>query len=346
MPQIAKSQATSPKAVGIVSGGLDSLLAVEVVRRMGFEVLALHFVVGYELGHLRTWLADPSGRFHEENSFGAMQVRVEVADIREDFQRLLADPPHGFGRNHNPCIDCKILMLSKARERMEQENAAFVFTGEVLGQRPMSQNRHSLDKIEKAAGLKGRLLRPLCGARLPPTQAEEDGLFSRSQLFAIEGRSRKEQMELAEQLGISDYPSPAGGCLLTDPQYARRLRDWLKHRGLKKMTPDESALLLIGRHIRLPAGGKAIIGRHQADNDGILRFSALGGLMEAVDVPGPTTLLLLPMDATDIQAAGQLTARYGKGQDQDRVNLQIRWPDGRQETIESAPGEPEGIHII
>ncbi len=334
------------RAVGVVSGGLDSLLAVEVVRRMGLRVTSLHFAIGFEPRHLRGWIERPGDPPRASDALMASGAEVEVHDVRAEYMPLLADPPHGFGSRCNPCIDCHAMMLSKARTRMEELGAAFAFSGEVLGQRPMSQNRQALGLVARLSGLNDRLVRPLSGALLPPTAPEREGVLRRSDLLDIQGRSRRRQTELAARFGLTDYPTPAGGCLLTDPQFCSRLTDLFDRREGRVLRVDDPILLFVGRHVALPAGSKAVIGRDQHENDVVERFAHTGRLLVAVDIPGPSTLVEGQPAEQDIQAAARLTARYGKGKDRQSVPVRVTAPDGSERTLEVKPKKPDGCLIL
>jgi tRNA-specific 2-thiouridylase len=231
-----------------------------------------------------------------------------VAFTEEIFQAI-KEPRHGYGSGMNPCLDCRILMFSRARERMEEIGAAFVFTGEVLGQRPMSQHRQAMRIIDRESGLDGRVLRPLSARLLEPTVPEREGLVDREKLLAIQGRSRKPQMTLAEKYGIADYPCPAGGCLLTDPGFARRMRD------LVRFCPDfdlnDVNLLKVGRHFRLSPGAKVVVGRNEDENRR-LQVLARGAdfRFEVEGCGSPVTLLQGGAGERDIHLAAAITARY------------------------------------
>lgn len=335
------------RAVGLVSGGLDSLLAVRMVQQMGFEVHALHVVCGFETAHLRSLMA---GRpLEAPDAIGHSGARVELLDLRNPFLDVLAKPAHGYGSQLNPCIDCKILMLQSAAERMRALRASFVFTGEVLGQRPMSQRKNALDVVARESGLENHLVRPLCGGKLPPSAPEQEGLIRRDQLASIQGRSRKPQIQLARSLGIDDYPAPAGGCLLTDPAYAARVRRWLESRPGRRLQREDPLLLFVGRHLVLPSGAMVVVGRNQEENPVIERYARYGPLLEATDVAGPTTLLVRPgarPAAGDELLAARLTARYGQGRANERVRVCIRRPAGDEERIEVAPGDVEESTIL
>lgn len=249
------------KAVALLSGGLDSTLAVLVLLRQGIEITAVTFQTyfGCDASSVSS-----CGRptFDLAAKFG---FDVETITLGESFIDIVKNPRHGHGKNMNPCIDCRILMLKEALTLMRSIGADFLVTGEVLGQRPMSQRRECFPLIDRDAGVAGLVLRPLCAKLLKPTIAEENGLVDRAQLYAMNGRTRKPQMALAEELGLTDYPAPAGGCLLTDPIYSHRLKELLKH------DPDASirdiSLLQIGRHFRLTPTCKAVVGRNEAENE-------------------------------------------------------------------------------
>ncbi|MBN2498374.1 MAG: hypothetical protein JXR96_27535 [Deltaproteobacteria bacterium] len=332
------------RALGAVSGGLDSLLAVRLIQAMGIELQLLHFVTGFEPRQLRHELAGKAGTAEPPPELVALGAPVEVIDLRAELRSLLAAPPHGFGAQLNPCLDCKILMLRRARERMESSGADFVFTGDVLGQRPMSQRRQAMDRIDRCSGLQDRLLRPLSGALLPTALPEREGLYRREQLLDLQGRSRRRQEALAAELGVRDYPTPAGGCLLADPAYARRLRNLLERRS-GVLREDDPLLAYLGRHVLLRGGALAVIGRQHEENLAIARFADRGHLLEARDFNGPTALVEAPADSQDLIAAARLTARYGQGRERERVVVGLGGPEGRRE-IDVQPGEPDGIGLL
>lgn len=293
-------------ALALFSGGLDSILACRVVAAQGIKVKAIKFIspfFGYDL------LAEQDE--YVERCRKAYGIDVTLIDITPKYLELLHDPPHGFGKHFNPCVDCKILLMTEARHMMPAFNASFLISGEVLGQRPMSQRRDTLWVIERDSGCAGILVRPLCAGNLEPTRVERDGLIDRDQLLAFKGRSRIAQMELAEQFGITDYPSPAGGCLLTDPTLGQRIR--LFYQEEERITADDIRLLLVGRHFRLPRGGLLAVGRKQAENERILQLASPDDrILKMADRPGPVAVLRHSDHADDIAAAAGLVVRYGK----------------------------------
>lgn len=245
------------KAIGLVSGGLDSSIAVALLCSQGIEVIAVHFVSPFF-----------GGREFLRGVMERLGARFQEVYLGEECLEIVRSPRFGYGKNLNPCIDCKVLMLRKAKALMEEEGAGFVFTGEVLGQRPKSQMRETLRLIEKESGLSGLLLRPLSAKLLPPTMPELEGWVRREELLGIAGRGRKEQFALAERFGIEEYTSPAGGCLLTDPLFCRRLSDLIRY---GPFTLEEVELLKVGRHFRLAPSYKLIVGRNESENRVLLQ---------------------------------------------------------------------------
>ncbi|WP_417910816.1 thiamine biosynthesis protein [Candidatus Electronema sp. PJ] len=303
-------------ALALFSGGLDSILACRVVAAQGIRVQAVKFVTPF-FGH--NLLADQeSFRQETRRKYG---IEAELLDLSEGYIELLRQPAHGFGKNFNPCIDCKILMLRRARELMVERGASFLITGEVRGQRPMSQHLDTLHLIEKEAGCQNILLRPLSARLLPPTLAEQQGLVQREQLYGFAGRGRKGQLALARELGISDFPAPAGGCVLTDPILAARIQRF--YAGLFAIRPEDITvadirLLLLGRQFRLPGGHWLVLGRNEQENNCI---AALRGpddwLLFMPERSGPLALLRRASEAAQISAelptlAAGLVVRYGQ----------------------------------
>jgi len=320
------------KAIGCVSGGLDSTLAVCLVRRQAVEVTALHV--------LHPWYRTPLAVGAKPRAVAAMEalgVGVETIDATEADLAMVRQPAFGMGKRMNPCIDCRIWTLRQAKTMMEAEGADFVFTGEVLGQRPMSQNRQAMQRVEREADLTGRLVRPLCAKRLPPTRPERDGTLDREKLLGLVGRSRKPQMALAQEFGITDYASPAGGCLLTDPAFAYRLRELMAH---KEPTRADVELLKVGRHFRLDDGTLVVVGRHHEDNLRLARLFQDGDVcIEAADIPGPTTLVRGSAAAANVATAAALTLRYTKAPPGDVQPVNVAPVGGDASVIEVAPAD-------
>jgi tRNA-specific 2-thiouridylase len=332
------------KAVGLVSGGLDSALAVAVVKRLGGEVLALHASIGYSAGFMRAEIAGEKREDLEAAEAARMSaafgVPVRVIDLVEEYFGVLLNPRHGYGANANPCIDCHLFMIGKAKEVMEREGARFVFTGEVLGQRPMSQNFKALELIDRESGLDGRLVRPLSARLLPETLAEKNGWIDRNGLLDIQGRSRRRQMELAAELGVTGYASPAGGCMLTDENYAARLKDWMRHAAGAPLTHEQTLLFAVGRHFRLSPSVKAVVGRREAENLYLERAWRSEWLAMPVDVPGPTVLVQGPATDEDLRIGAALVARYSDAKTSPSVKVAVRRGD-EERIFEIAPALDE-----
>ncbi|QJA06696.1 hypothetical protein FVE67_07775 [Thermosulfurimonas marina] len=298
----------------LFSGGLDSLLAGKVLQAQGIEVWAVRFITPFFHWGWRGREEEFDRLMREKYGF-----RGIVRDISEEYLEMLKAPPHGYGSAANPCIDCKILMLRKAREVMSEVGADFLATGEVVGQRPMSQRRHIMRHIEKEAGVEGILLRPLCAKHLPPTEPEKKGLVDREKLYDFRGRGRKPQMRLAREFGITDYPTPAGGCILTDPTIGERILRLLELRG--GLSVREAELALLGRHF-VEEGFWLVVGRKEAENRRLAELARPEDrLFKIRGVPGPTGLLVEGQG--DLEKVKEILKRYTpKARDLSEVELE------------------------
>ena len=312
----AEESGESYQAIALLSGGLDSSLAVKMMTDQGIAVTAVHFTSPFcNCTSKNAGCKNQAVKIAHE--FG---VPIRVIHKGMDYMRMVQNPSHGHGRAMNPCIDCRIYMLKKVKEMMAGSGASFVITGEVLGQRPMSQHRAAIRKIEKESELEGRILRPLCAQHFPPTIPEREGIVDRQRLLAFSGRSRKPQINLAEKLGVKDYPCPAGGCLLTDPVIAARLRDLFAH------VPDydlaDLHLLRMGRHFRLNPGLKIILGRNKLENDQIQALARPGSVIfRPLDFRGPTGLAAGNLDAQTEEVIGELIAGYSQ---EEKIRYQVK----------------------
>ncbi|MEP0829356.1 MAG: hypothetical protein HRF51_12625 [bacterium] len=332
-----KDKSKKGHAVALFSGGLDSALAILLVLRQDIEVTALTF-----LTHFGCDASDRSSCGHNpfpvSEKFG---FNVKLMHLGQKFIDIVRSPKYGYGKNMNPCIDCRILMLNEAKEFMKLTGADFIITGEVLGQRPKSQMRPSMDIVVRDTELAGKLVRPLSAKLLPETEPEKSGLLDRSKLEGISGRSRKRQMELAAEFGMEDYPSPAAGCLLTDIGYSNRLRDLLQH--TDKIDFDDLNLLRVGRHFRLDEHTKLIIGRNESDNDKIERYAKPHHIkLEALGTGSPIGLLISDNGHNRLELAAAITARYCDSKALPQV--EITWSGrGQEEKLMVAPAEPESV---
>ena len=279
------------KAIAVFSGGLDSMLAAELIRRQNIDVLCLTFTTPF---------------FGPEKAQAAakqINLPLVIEDITDQHLKMLKSPRYGYGKNMNPCIDCHILMLQEAGKKMAETGADFILTGEVLGQRPMSQGKQSLFVVAKNSGFADYILRPLSALLLEPIKAERDGRVDRSRLLSIQGRGRKEQIQMAADFGITDYAPPAGGCLLTDSMFTRRLRDLFTHQADHDI--HDLDFLKYGRHFRMDDQGKIIVGRNNSDNEKLLGLATDDDLVLCMaDFPGPQVVVphgiiaLLPLAAS------------------------------------------------
>ena len=267
------------KAVGLISGGLDSTLAAKIIKDLGVEVYGVYFSMPWGC-------CDKTKAIEAAMNLG---IHFIVRQLDERYLEMVKSPRYGYGSALHPCVDCRIHMFSRAGHYMREIGADFIFTGEVLGQRPMSQLRPSLKKIEEGSGLEGRLLRPLCAQLLDPTIPEQEGLIDREKLLKITGRSRKEQLSLADKLNIKDFSPPAGGCLLTDQNFANRMKDIFKH-GYRDFR--ETIALKWGRHFRLNEHFKVILGRDQKENESLIPYAHKDDwIMRLPQNMGPTLIL-------------------------------------------------------
>jgi hypothetical protein len=293
------------KAVALISGGLDSILAARLVMDQGFEVTGLFCTSVFSKSYGR------EDRTHAAAVSKAVGLDLRVLDLGQPYIDLIRHPRHGYGKNINPCIDCKIHMLSRAAAIMAETGASFVITGEVLGQRPMSQRRDTLQVIERDSGMRSSILRPLSAALLPPTRPELDGLIDRGRLLGISGRGRTVQLQLAERYGIQGFSTPAGGCLLTDKNFAEKLRDLFNDE--VPITADAIRLLTFGRHFKFERGVRIVLGRNKRENEALLAMAAREyHLFQPAGFPGPVALLTGTPTPELKQAAGRLIITYSK----------------------------------
>lgn len=327
------------KALALVSGGLDSILAAKLVQMQGIEVIGICFASVF------------FGSGNAEKMAAQVDLPLIVVDFTEEHLKMTKSPKHGYGKNMNPCIDCHAMMLNYAGNMLEELNGDFLITGEVLNQRPMSQNKKSLGIVQKESGFEDKILRPLCALNLEPTQMEKDGLVDRTKLLGISGKSRKPQIDLAKQMGIEEYPSPAGGCMLTEPQFANRLRDLYKH-DKENAKPIDAELLKVGRHMRISPAAKVVCTRNESEYELLMKLLKDDYIVfNTADCTGSTAVLVpcgnVPLTQEDMAFAGSVVARYSKEREKDSVRVKYkRKNDADYEYIFVKPADDEEIRKV
>ena len=370
---------TQRKAVALISGGLDSLLAAKAIQDQGIHVEGLNFFTGFCVeGHTHAIRAKDRAKPKRNNALWVAEqlgIKLHIIDISEPYKDIVINPKHGYGQNLNPCLDCKIFMVNQAKTWgfMQEHDFDFIITGEVIGQRPKSQRKETMPIIARESGADDLLLRPLCALNLPPTRPEREGWVDRSKLFGFSGRNRKPQMALAEHYGFENYAQPAGGCcFLTDRKYSDKLADLWQARGTREYSLDDIMLLKIGRHIRplsprekagekageqaqtvsqLPdptqkqarAGFKMIIGREEGENAYLEGYRKQFHHLRIESHPGPLTLIDGDPSASDLQLAARIAARYSQGRDADQVVVAAITPAGESRQLVVQPLPPTQI---
>ncbi len=327
------------RAIALFSGGLDSTLAILAVLRQGVKVTALKFSTPFdhEISNTPSYSAN---LFLTAEKFG---FDMRICEIPDQFLKMVTKPKFGYGKNMNPCIDCRILMLKAAKDFLERTEADFIISGEVLGQRPMSQRKDVLYLVDKEAEVTDYVLRPLSAKLLKITVPESTGIIKRDLLFDFRGRSRKPQMALARAFGLTDYPAPAGGCLLTEPHYACRLKDLLTYQPDPDL--DDLSLLKIGRHFRFSPSCKIIVGRNKAENEKIWSLSAKGCLLKVEDYGSPTVLVVGEITDEALQVAASLCARYSDAKKLSEVEVTVI-KEGAMLKLRTAPYADEMIETL
>lgn len=319
------------KAIASLSGGLDSILATKLILEQDIEVEAVNFLTVFCTCTSRgkTCLASKSAA-------DKLGIGLKVFEVSKEYFHVVKNPKYGYGSNLNPCLDCRIFMFKKLGEYMKEAGASFLITGEVLGQRPMSQRRDAMRLIERESGLEGLILRPLSAKLFRPTIPEKQGIVNREKLLAIEGRSRKPQMQLAKDMSINDYPCPAGGCLLTDPGFANRMRDLLRYK--PEFTFNDIQLLKIGRHFRLSPEAKLIVGRNKEENDRLLKLAQPEDLyFRPAKVKGPIGVGKGIFNTTQIFITSRIMTRYSDGQASQ--TLEIEYKQNSVNTVKYIKGQ-------
>ena len=326
------------KAIMLLSGGLDSRLAMKLLLDQGVQLHAFNHVTLF-----CTCTAHSSCKHEATKAAEQFGVPLTVKNVTEELLEVVKNPKHGYGSGVNPCIDCRIMLFRNARRLMEETGAAFIVTGEVLGERPMSQRKDAMRLIERESGLDGLVVRPLCALVLEPSIPEKEGWVDRDKFKAITGRRRLPQMALAKELGIGDYPCPAGGCRLTEPGFAHRMRDLLEHE--PDFSVNDVQLLKLGRHYRLSPSVKAVVGRNEAENAALQALRREGDvLLEVADFPGPLTVVRGPAERAELLRAAAITARHSKARNEPVATVCVS--DGRsgaREELQVRPAEESDV---
>ena len=338
------TQEPQKKAVALISGGLDSMLATRVIQDQGIHVEGINFYTGFCVeGHTHAIRHKDKEKLKRNNALWVAEqlgIKLHIIDVIEEYKDVVINPSHGYGQNLNPCLDCKIFMVNKAQAWawMEENKFDFIITGEVIGQRPKSQRRETMPVIARESGADDRLLRPLCARNLPPTLPELEGWVDREALYDFHGRNRKPQIALAQELGFTEWSQPAGGCcFLTDQSYSKKLADLWQSRGTRDYEIDDIMLLKVGRHLRPKPHYKLIVSREEGENHYLSGYKNEFISFEAKSHNGPIALLDGEASAEDLSFAARIVARYSQGRDSPEVQVQVRLPDGSVNLISVAP---------
>jgi len=344
------------KAVALISGGLDSMLAARVIMDQGIHVEGINFFTGFCVeGHTHAIRQKDRARPKRNNALWVAEqlgIRLHIIDVIDEYKDVLLNPKHGYGTNLNPCLDCKVFMVRKALtwSFMEENGFDFIITGEVIGQRPKSQRKDTMPVIARESGADDRLLRPLCALHLPPTLPEREGWVNRDALYGFHGRNRKPQIELARKFGFEDWAQPAGGCcFLTDAQYSAKLTDLWRAHGTREYELDDIMLLKVGRHVRPAPNFKLIIGREDGENRYLEGYRRQFISLHSTSHNGPLVLVDGDPSHEDLELAARILARYSQGRSDPEITVRIARPNGVTTDLSVAPLSgreiPEEWHV-
>jgi tRNA-specific 2-thiouridylase len=333
---------TQRKAVSLISGGLDSMLATKVVMEQGIHVEGINFFTGFCVeGHTHAIRNKDRKKPKRNNALWVAEqlgIKLHIVDVIDEYKDVLLNPKHGYGQNLNPCLDCKGFMVRKAYDWMRANDFDFIITGEVMGQRPMSQRKDTMPVVQRESGAGDLLLRPLCAKHLPPTLPEREGWVLREKLYDFSGRSRKPQMALAQHYGFSDYATPAGGCcFLTDKAYSEKLVDMWEHRSTRDYQLDDIMLLKVGRHLRPRPHFKMIISREEGEGKFLEGYRKQFVHLRPLSHKGPLVLIDGEVNPADVKLAARVAARYSQGRDAEEVEFEVVSPDESRETVKVSP---------
>ena len=336
------------KAVALVSGGLDSMLAVRVIQEQGIHVEGINFYTGFCVeGHTHAIRKKDRAKPKRNNALWVAEqlgIKLHIIDVSEDYKSVVLNPKHGYGANLNPCLDCKGFMVHEAMKWMRKHDFDFLITGEVMGQRPMSQRKDTMPIVSKESGANDLLLRPLCATLLPETLPEREGWVDREQLLNFSGRNRKPQIALAEKYDIKEYAQPAGGCcFLTDPSYSSKLADLWQARGEKTYEIDDIVMLKVGRHLRPRPHFKLIIAREEGETNFLRGYRKNYLSMNIISHSGPVSLIDGEPDNDDLELAARLAARFSSGRESELVTVELMQKNGECRNFHVKPLNSEEI---
>ena len=336
------------KAVSLISGGLDSLLSTKLMIDQGVHVEGINFFTGFCVeGHTHAIRKQKNDKQKRNNALWVAEqlgIKLHIVDVIEEYRDVLLNPKHGYGKNMNPCLDCKGFMVKKALEWIQQNDFDFIITGEVMGQRPMSQRKDTMPIVQEESGADDLLLRPLCAKHLPETKPEREGWVDRDQLLDFSGRTRKPQMALAKKYGFEDYATPAGGCcFLTDKQYSDKLVDMWQSRGNRDYQLDDLMMLKVGRHIRPNSRFKLIVAREEGEVKFLEGYRNQYANLYPTSCNGPLALIDGEPNQQDLQLAAKILARYSQGRDELLVDIEVKLDSGVMQQLSVAPFKAEEI---
>ncbi|MDE0310476.1 MAG: hypothetical protein OXI60_11710 [Acidiferrobacterales bacterium] len=339
---------TQRKAIALISGGLDSMLAARIMQEHDIHVEGLNIFTGFCVeGHTHAIRNKDRKKKKRNNALWAAEqigIKLHIVEAIEPYKQIVLNPRHGYGANLNPCLDCKGFMVGMAKEWMEENGFDFIVTGEVMGQRPKSQRRSTFPVVARESGAFDRLLRPLSAKLLPPTLPERARWVDREQLYELSGRSRRGQIELADRFGITEYSQPAGGCcFLTDEAYSRKLQDFWDHRTDRNYELDDIMLLKVGRHLRPTDDWKLIIARDAGETNYLSGYRSQFAHFSITSHSGPLTLVDGDIPDADVELAARVVARFGSSRDAERVDVRFTRTDGREHTLTVSPIRPSEI---
>ncbi len=330
------------KAVALISGGLDSMLSAKLLLEQNIHVEGVNFFTGFCVeGHTHAIRKHHQKKQKRNNALWVAEqlgIKLHIIDVMKEYQEVLLYPKHGYGKHLNPCLDCKSFMVKKAKEWMDVHNFDFIITGEVIGQRPMSQRKETMPIIQSESNAHDLLLRPLSAKLLAPSKPELLGWVDRNKLLSLSGRTRKGQIALAKHYGFSDYATPAGGCcFLTDKKYSEKLVDMWQARGTRKYNLDDLILLKVGRHIRPSARFKMIIAREEGEVNFLSGYKKQFTHIYPTSEEGALALIDGTPNQTDLKLCAQILARYSKGRDKKSVRVEIGFSSGIKQQMAITP---------